>query len=258
MLHSALYTGWVRHRRHAPRDHAFRYRLFMTYLDLAEVDRVLSLHPLWSRSGPAAVRFERADYLGDPARPLDAEVRDRVAAVLGRRPAGPVRLLTHLRTWGHCFNPVSFYYCFDPADELDAIVAEVTNTPWQERHGYVMDARAGRRGRAYRFDLAKALHVSPFFPMDQRYDWQFRAPGDSLAVHMNNLERGRRVFDATLVLRRRELSFRTMTEVLVQHPVMTGRVVAAIHWQALRLWLKRVPFFSHPAKLAARQQETRT
>ncbi len=260
MLSSALYTGWVRHRRHAPRAHAFRYRLFMAYLDLDELPAVFGRHPLWSLDGPAAVRFERSDYLGDPSRPLAAEVRDRVQAVLGRRPAGAVRLLTHLRTWGVCFNPVSFYYCFDDHDRLDAILAEVTNTPWQERHGYVLDARAGRsgrRGRAYRFDLTKQLHVSPFFSMDQRYDWQFREPGAALAVHMNNLERGERVFDATLSLRRRELTPRAMTAVLVQYPWMTARVITAIHWQALRLWLKRVPFHSHPARVAARRQESR-
>ena len=257
MLQSALYTGWVRHRRHSPRPHTFRYRLFMVYLDLEELPEVFRAHPLWSLDGPAAVRFVRSDYLGDPTRPLASEVRDRVAAVLGRRPGGPVRLLTHLRTWGVCFNPVSFYYCFDDRGELDAILAEVTNTPWHERHGYVLDARAGRRGRSYRFDLTKRLHVSPFFPMDQRYDWQFRAPGAALAVHMNNLERGDRVFDATLVLRRRELTPRSMTAVLLQYPVMTARVIAAIHWQALQLWLKRVPFHSHPARLAARRQESR-
>lgn len=256
-MRSALYTGWVRHRRHAPTAHTFRYRLFMVYLDLAELEQVFSLHPLWRLEGPAAVSFRRADYLGDQERPLAEEVRDRVAAALGRRPGGAVCLLSHLRTWGVCFNPVSFYYCFDADDRLDAVVAEVTNTPWHERHGYVLDARTGRRGRAYRFSTAKALHVSPFFPMDQRYDWQLRKPAASLVVHMNNLQRGDRVFDATLALRRRELDPRAMTAVLVQYPLMTVRVIAAIHWQALRLWLKRVPFHSHPAKLAASRQEGR-
>jgi len=254
-MHSALYTGWVRHRRHAPRAHAFRLPLFMVYLDLAEIEQVFGLHPLWRLDGPAAVRFDRRDYLGDPAADLATAVRDRVEAALGRRPAGAVRLLTHLRTWGVCFNPVSFYYCFDGDEQLDAIIAEVTNTPWGERHGYVLDARADRHGRAYRFDLAKALHVSPFFPMDQRYDWLFRAPDASLAVHMNNLQGRQRVFDATLTMQRRELNPRSMTAVLLQYPLLTVRVIAAIHWQALRLWLKRVPFFSHPAKLAARRQE---
>ncbi len=256
-MQSALYTGWVRHRRHAPVRNEFRYRLYMVYLDLAELEQVFALHPLWRQGGPAVVSFRRADYLGDPARPLDNEVRDRVAAALGRRPTGAVRLLTHLRTWGVCFNPVSFYYCFDEAGQLDAIVVEVTNTPWQERHGYVLDARSGRRGNAFRFDLAKELHVSPFFPLDQRYDWQFRAPGRSLVVHMNNLQRGERVLDATLALQRRELSPRAMTAALVRYPLMTAKVVAAIHWQALRLWRKRAPFYPHPAKLAAAEREQR-
>ncbi len=180
-MHSAIYRGWVRHRRHAPRRHVFRYRLFLLYLDLAELDTVFRGRWLWSTRRLALARFHRADHLGDTATPLDAAVRDLVEAQTGRRPAGPIRLLTHLRYFGYCFNPVSFYYCFDASGaRVETIVAEVNNTPWGERHCYVLDethdAGCGDR-RRYRFD--KAFHVSPFMPMDLTYDWRFGSPASA-------------------------------------------------------------------------------
>ena len=180
--------------------------------------------------------------------------RDRVAAALGRRPAGPVRLLTHLRSLGYAFNPVSFYYCF-AADgrTLEAVVAEITNTPWSERHAYVLPAAAG--GAAAH--LEKAFHVSPFFPMEQRYAWTFGVPGEALTVEMSNEEAGREVFRAHLALHRRAWSPRELWRATVRHPLMGWTVHAAIYLQAARLWLKRTPFHAHPsnrsAALAARR-----
>ena len=140
-MQSCLYNGWVRHRRFAPRAHAFRYRLFMAYLDLTELDHVFRGRWFWSTRRPALAWFRRADYLGNPSVPLDQAVRDAVERDTGMRPRGPIRLLTHLRYFGHGFNPVSFYYCFDPADtRVETIVAEITNTPWAERHAYVLPA----------------------------------------------------------------------------------------------------------------------
>ena len=253
---SAIYEGWVRHRRFRPHAHAFRYRMFMMYVDLAELPRLFDGHPLWSARRPAPAWFRRSDYLGDPGVALDAAVRERVRAVTGRAPGGPVRLLTHLRYFGHCFNPVSFYYCWNPAgDRVDTIVAEITNTPWRERHAYVLDRDAGigKRGASapMRFRFPKAFHVSPFFGMNLQYDWRFSEPGERLAVHMENLDGPVKVFDATLSLRRRAITTAALTRVLFQYPLMTARVVTAIHWQAARLWLKGTPFFAHPARRAA-------
>lgn len=158
-MHSCLYDGWVRHRRFAPRAHAFRYRLFMAYLDLTELDRVFRGRWFWSTRRPALAWFRRADYLGDPSVPLDQAVRDCVERNTGVRPRGPIRLLTHLRYFGYVFNPVSFYYCFDTADtRVETIVAEITNTPWGERHAYVLSARGEQ---PLRFRFGKAFHVSP-------------------------------------------------------------------------------------------------
>ena len=242
-MHSALYTGSLRHRRFAPRPLEFRYLLFMAWLDLAELDEVFRDRWFWSVRRPALAWFRRGDYLGDSALPLDQAVRDLVARETGVRPAGPIRLLTHLRMFGHCFNPVSFYYCYDAAGgKVETIVAEITNTPWNERHAYVLPAHGGE----LRFRFGKAFHVSPFMPMALQYDWRFGEPGARLAVHMRNLEGNAKVFDATLDLERREIGAATLAGALARFPLITLQVVAAIYWQAFRLWTRRTPFYAHP------------
>ena len=179
-------------------------------------------------------------------------MRRRAAGELGRRPQGPIRLLTHLRTFGHCFNPVSFYFCYEPdGAQLDCIVAEITNTPWKERHSYVLDARVARReGQALCWDFPKAFHVSPFLPMRRDYAWRFTMPGTDLHVHMDVSEATAREFDATLVLQRRPADGPTLARCLLRYPFMTMKVVAAIHWQALRTWLAGNPVYDHPPKKA--------
>jgi uncharacterized protein len=249
-LASAVYTGWVRHRRHRPRAHAFRYRIYLLYLDLSELERVFDRRWLWSIGRRNLAEFRRSDYLGDPAVPLDQAVRARAAQVLGRAPEGPIRLLTHLRTFGHCFNPVSFYYCFRADGRtLDCIVAEVTNTPWRERHSYVLPAdTAQAHGSALAWEFPKAFHVSPFLPMQREYRWRFQPPGDALRVHMEVHDAEARDFDATLVLQRRPLDGATLARCLWRYPLMTVQVVLAIHWQALLIWLARNPVYDHPRK----------
>jgi DUF1365 family protein len=244
-MHSRIYKGWVRHRRAAPTRHHFRYRLFMMYLDLAELPRLFDRVPFWSARRRALAWFKRSDYLGDPSKPLDAAVRDLVEARTGVRPAGPIRLLTHLRYFGYCMNPVSFYYCFEESGgKLATIVAEITNTPWGERHQYVLPVTSEARLNKFVFD--KEFHVSPFLPMDMSYEWCFNAPSDRLFVSMRNLKAGEPVFDATLALHQAPITARSLLGVLIGFPLMTAKVIAAIHWEALKLWTKRTPFFAHP------------
>jgi len=250
-MHSAIYTGWVRHRRATPTPHAFRYRLFMMYLDLAELDHVFDGRWLWSARRRALAWFRRADYLGDPGTSLDEAVRQRVAEETGARPDGPIRMLTHLRYFGHCFNPVTFYYCFDRRGErVETIVAEITNTPWNERHTYVLRAPAPAGCGAQRFRFDKRFHVSPFMEMALEHDWSFSAPAEQLGVHMINRRDGEPVFDATLRLERRDITGTALAATLLRFPLLTLGVSAAIYWQALKLWAKRTPFHAHPAKRA--------
>lgn len=253
-LQSAIYDGWVHHRRRSPRRHDLRFHMFVMWIDLSELPALFASRWLWSVDRPNLAWFRRADFLGGAdGGPLDEAVRAAVMQALGRRPEGPIRLLAHLRYFGHCFNPVSFYYCYKPDGKgLDAIVAEITNTPWKQRHAYVLDARAAAaRGGPMRFRFGKAFHVSPFMPMEQEYDWTFTEPGERLAVHMRNLGPEGRMFDATMRLKRREITSAALAARLARFPAMTIQVVAKIHWEAIRLWIKGVGVHPHPATAVA-------
>ena len=265
MSASAVYEGWVRHRRFEPVEHSFRYRLFLMYLDLDELPGTLDPYPLWSARRAAPACFRRDDFMGDRSHSLAECARDEVERVNGQRPAGPVRLLANLRYLGHVFNPVSFYYCFDPSGErVEAVVADVNNIPWGERHPYVL-ARGDRRGPVLSGELDKKLHVSPLMGMDQTYAFRVGEPGPSLSVHIESrpvqrfsvpvgpknvaprLEAdGGKQFDATLSLRRRELSRSLLARMLLQYPAMSLQVVAKIYAQSLRLKLRGARYFPHP------------
>jgi len=244
-MHSCIYKGWVNHRRETPTAHQFRYYLFMLYLDLAELPQVFDTVPFWSARRPALAWFKRSDYYGAADQPLDTAIRNLVEQRLSRRPRGPIRLLTHLRYFGYCMNPVSFYYCFNEnGEDIEAIVAEITNTPWGERHQYVLPVSG--HGRALQFKFEKSFHVSPFMPMDLQYQWQFSPPGKDLFVNMRNFRDHHCLFEATLALQQQPLSAAALLTCLVVYPFITLRIIFAIHWQALRLWLKRTPIFDHP------------
>lgn len=257
-MKSAIYAGQVRHRRRNPVTHEFRYRMFMMYLDLAELPDIFRRRWLWSVRRPALARFRRADHLGDPSVPLDQCVRDLVCEHTGTRPSGPIRLLTQLSYFGYVFNPVSFYYCFNPDDtRVETIVAEVNNTPWGERHCYVLpQSRNLGSASHHRYTPAKEMHVSPFMQMDVDYDWRFNTPAELLNVHMETARQGDKLFDATLKLEREEISASSLAGVLIAFPFMTLKIIAAIHWQALKLWVKGAPVFDHPGKSRSTPEKT--
>ena len=249
-MHSCIYRGNLHHHRYLPKDNQFHYSLFFMFLDLEELEQVFAGRWFWSVGRANVANFSRADYLGPPNIPLDQAVRNRVARELGRRPEGPIRMLTHLRYLGHCFNPVSFYYCYDVADsKVEYIVAEITNTPWLERHAYVLGAEhSGETGRRKRYWFAKKFHVSPFMDMDFRYDWRFVEPGDTLHIHMINFKEDKKYFEAFLDLKRQEITGPALAGILLRFPAMTRKVLGMIYWQAFRLWLKKIPYHEHPQK----------
>lgn len=245
-MKSCLYIGSVIHHRYAPKKHQFSYKLFLSYLDLDELDDFFSKSKLWSLERFNFVSFKRSNYHGDKARPLKEEVLNTVEEKIGHRPDGPVRLLTNLSFFGYCFNSVSFYYCFKKdGEQLDALMAEIENTPWGERYCYVFSSDH-LEDETLRVKLNKEFHISPFFPMEMKYLWNFSLPKDKLSIKMESLNKGQRVFFAGLDMVKEDVSTHSLNNVFLKHPVMTFKMIVGIYLQAFILWLKRVPFYEHP------------
>ncbi len=247
-MHSGIYRGTIRHRRFKPRPHDFSYDLFMMFLDLEEMETVFKNSRWWSCHQPNLAWFKRSDYLGDPQISLDRAVRDLVEERTGCRPQGHIALLTHLRYFGFIFNPVTFYYCYDAmGTEIETIVAEITNTPWKERHPYILSRALDEPiGTMHRYRFPKDFHVSPFFPMNMDYDWRFSEPAADLHIHMRLDQKEGKQFDASLRLKREEINPKSLQKVLWSHPFMTLKVIAAIYLEAFRLKRKGIPIHDHP------------
>jgi len=253
MPNSAIYEGLVIHQRFQPKPHGFHYKVFMMYLDLDELPNLFSSFKNWSYATKNWAWFKRSDYYGNPEISLKQEISLLVQHATGSLPRGSIRLLTNMRYFGHCFNPVSFYFCFEAdGKNLQAIVSHITNTPWGEDYAYVHDFNAEKiikktkNGEITAFKLDKSFHVSPFMPMDIQYEWAFKHEASQQLIHMKNFKDGEQVFNATLNLVRREINQRSLNWILIAYPFMTVKVVVAIYWNALLLWIKRVPFYSNP------------
>ena len=298
LLRSAIYKGWVWHNRYEPRRHEFRYRVFMMYLDLSEIESVLASSVFWGRRWFHIARFKRSDYFtvdADCSQTIESAVRQEVNSQLGFEVSGSICLLTNLRYFGYITNPISCYYCFNhDGTQLEALLIEVTNTPWGEKHHYVLDLRSVNLKDGIEFD--KLMHVSPFMPMDRVYQWRGYLPSKTLRYSLasmlksdgaavasessdrtvsesaplqgnpvfsdkplsdNSLQKARRgtrnkQFDSGVIFRRTPVTSRTLNVVLLEFPVMTIKVIAAIYWQALRLWCRKIPFVPHPGASVGR------
>ena len=220
------------------------------FLELGTLPELFDDLRLWSARGPALAWFRREDHYVGSRDSLLEDIKDLIAQQTGNRPTGKVFLLTHLRYFGYCFNPISVYYCYDDQDNLTDLVLEVSNTPWGERHWYVLPQSSNRADchgrRSHRF--AKQMHVSPFMPMEITYRLRATAPGEQLSVALSNWRHDQRLFKADLALNRRAMSPGLLNIMLLKFPFLTLRVTLAIHWQALRLWIKKTPFVPHPGK----------
>lgn len=246
-MQSCLYEGAVAHCRRSPVKHAFRSRLWMAMLDLQELSSVVGPRRLISHRKWAGCSFLASDHLHGAGNLLADEVRAVARRAIPHCPSGPVRLLTQLRCLGHYFSPLNLFYLYDsPAEEVACIVAEVNNTPWGERRLYVLDATQMQGGRVMHFEHAKAMHVSPFMPMDLRYHWRVTPPGDRLSIGLACRREGAPLFHAALTMQRRELTRGNLHRAVLRQPAIGLQTLSAIYYQALRLWWKQCPFFPHP------------
>lgn len=253
---SAVYVGTVAHRRHRPTEHAFRYPIATLLLDLDHVAEDLAGHRGWAYEGRAYASFRRSDHHGDPDVPLGDAIRSTIAERTGSSPDGPIRLLAQPRVLGWCFNPVTFAYAYErDGVTLHSVLAEVTNTPWHERHAYAAAVRDAERDPGtgmLSWRLEKRFHVSPFMGMDHEYRWRVHPPGPTLGVELASDRAGERIFDARLELVRRPLDRDGLRAYLRRQPLGTLADVARIYGQAARLALKRTPTFPHPDPPEAR------
>jgi hypothetical protein len=245
-MESAIYTGSLRHRRMSPVRHDFAYSLFMAFMDIDRLEELMRISPLAGYNRSRWVSFQERDHFGDPENSL----RQRLVQDAQQRglepPEGRIFLLTHLRYLGYNFNPVSFFYCYDREERLQMVLAEVNNT-FGETQNYWLTQKVERpAGENKKYRFPKSFHVSPFMKQKQEYEWSFTPPGQQLIAQSVSYEDGREVFDSTLKLQRREWSRAELHSALLRFPWMTAKVIAAIHWQALRLLVKRVPVVAHP------------
>tara|TARA_R110001592_G_scaffold362825_1_gene678405 strand:+ start:792 stop:1595 length:804 start_codon:yes stop_codon:yes gene_type:complete len=231
----------------------------MLALDTDEWNQVTSVSPFFSLERFNWLSLKRKDYFRPEAGELSEAVRAQVETATGWRPDGVVELITHPRYAGYVFNPVSFYFCYRMGesgangDVPTVIVAQITNTPWNERHIYCLETTGSEPNaagwRTEQFGFTKRFHVSPFNAMAQHYEWTFSFRGPELRIHMNVLEEGKKHFDATLVVRRAPLTRKTLHKSLRQFPVEALKVAGGIYWHALKLKFKGAPFYTHPDKL---------
>ena len=238
-MESALYSGFVVHERFLPKQHRFRYPFFMWYLDLDAIPGQPGLGRWFSAESWALSRFKRGDYLGSEERPLADCVKEEMGRLTGCQVGGKVFGLLNLRTLGLYFSPVNFYFGFTEDNEPSHMLAEVSNIPWNERHHYahLLDSSED--------ELVNDKHfkVSPFNPSrDQTYRWQIESPGDKVSIKLGVHDQRGHVFTAGLHLCRQPFTIKSARRLLLRTPVMTAYIVAAIYWQALRLFIKGIPY----------------
>jgi len=245
-MESAIYVGKLRHRRFRPVRHEFTYPLFMVFLDIDRLPELMRISPLASYNRWNWASFQERDHFGDASKRLRERMRQQGIARGITLPEGKIFLLTHLRYLGYNFNPVSFFYCHDRDQKLQMVLAEVNNTFGESENYWLTEASERPCGGGKKYAFQKTFHVSPFMRLGQAYEWTFTDPADRLVTECISRDGGEVVFDSTLGMDRREWSAAELHRALIRFPAMTLKVIAAIHWQALRLILKRVPIVSHP------------
>lgn len=247
VMENSIYEGFISHRRFLPKLHQFTYKIFMFCFDIDNIPGAFKDTRWFSLERFNWFSFKRKNHLGPVTEPLSQSVRDYIHAKTGKTVTGKIYLLTHLATMGYCFNPISLYMVLKPdSDELDMLLTEVTNTPWAERHVYVLDSPAAIKKNIYQYIFNKSLHVSPFMEMNHEYHLNFKIDQNQLILHMDSYQNREHIFDASLSLTSQSLNKTNVHKIMRRYPFITYKVTAAIYWEALKLFIKRVPFYAHP------------
>lgn len=240
-LNSALYKGVTWHTRFAPKYHTFKYDMFMLWLDLDELSVIDRQLPGFSLNRFNWGSFREADHASQVGA-LKKHVLSTANELGGELTADcKVFFLGHLRYLGCYFSPVNFYYIYHPDGRLLEILANVSNTPWNERHYYRVLNHDGC------YQQAKTFTVSPFNPLDMQYHWQFNRPDEKLFLQIENWQQQKKIFVAGLQFKKYPLSKKNYYMALIRFPCMSVTMVTAIYWQALKIWLKGNPFLGHSA-----------
>ncbi len=240
---SALYVGSVMHRRLRPRMHKFRYRAFWILVDLDELDKLSGRLRLFSHNRFNLFSFQDKDHGDGTATPLRAHVEHHLGEAGINLAGGPIRLLCMPRTLGYCFNPLSVYFCYRADGALTALVYQVHNT-FGDRHSYVIPVEQGSGARHQH--CQKSFYVSPFMDMNMRYDFRITDPGQRVGVGIRTSSFATPVMNAVLTGVRKHLTDRNLLILSLTIPAVTLKAIVAIHWEAMRLWLKGLRFHRRP------------
>jgi len=244
-MRSQVCTGIVKHQRHVEKSHQFKYNVFMMLLDLDELNHIFDNYWLWSVEKFNLASFKRKNYFDKGNEALIDSVKKLIDKRTGNK-IDKVFLLTNLSCLGYCFNPISIYFCHNKGKLVNCII-EVTNTPWGESHQYILDPILIKKD-IYKMSFKKVLHVSPFMTMDYEYQLKCKYSENSIIVYIENIKDGSCHFDATLSLTRLNINHKSLASTLIKFPFMTGKVILAIYWQALKLWIKGVNIINHRGK----------
>jgi len=244
-VNSLIFLGSIHHRHSGTRHHEFKYKTFMHYLDLDEIDNLFNDFWLWSSHKKNIAHFNRKNYLNKKNTPLKEEIKALIREKIGNE-IDKAYLLTNLSYFGYCINPISLYFCFKN-NELTHCVLEVTNTPWGEKQIYITQPEK-IKGSVYKAAFNKEMHVSPFLAMEYEYHLKFKHTKEQIIVSLENWKNDKCHFDATLSLRSLPITKKTLSHILMMHPFITGKVYLAIRWEALKLWVKQFPIFDHPRR----------
>lgn len=253
LKNSRIYLGSINHRRLSPKYHSFKYSLYMLALDPLEMEKRHTPSWLFGFSKFHPLGFVEKDYIRSELGSLEQRIRNKVTELDNNIQISRILMLVQVRCFGIYFSPANFYFCYDQNENCTHMLAEVSNTPWNERHYYLVDLqkKSDKTNEKY-------FQVSPFMDLNMSYFWQVKPPSndtDKLVVNIENkrknLQSGKmdKLFDVSLTLYKKDFTNVSLLGIWLQLPIMTIKVFFSIYWQALKLFIKGIPFIGYQKKL---------